>query len=445
MKKSIWHKRLTAMVLSGIMALSVTSSPVLAAESMNLTLEEGVKLALENNRSIQQSEADADSAQWALTEAKGSKGLTVSWNSTASHIGGDSVVNRDKDYTNTLSAQLPIYSGGQLENNVKKAKLGVDVSSLTLENTKQSVKLEATEDYYKIMQCRNLVKVQEESVDKLQQHLKNVTAQYTVGTVAKSDVLRSQVELASASQSLVSARNNYDLAMSAFNNVVGLPLHMIINIEGDLDYEKYDLQLDNCIDYALQHRADGIAADKAVRQTEASIKMAQAGQLPQIALAASDYRDDDTAFGKDLGDKWSVGVTANWNLFDSNVTKAQIRQAEAANRKAKETASQKKDAIQLEVRQAYLTMIAAEKNIQTTKVAVDQAQEDYKIAQVRYSAGVGTNIDVIDAQVALTSAQTNYIQSLYDYNTSKASLDRAMGIPVDLDVSTYWENVSTEK
>ena len=173
--------------------------------------------------------------------------------------------------------------------------------------------------------------------------------------------------------------------------------------------------------------------------------MAQAGQLPQVALAASDYSDDKKAFGNDLGDKWSVGVTANWNLFDSNVTKAQIRQAEAANRKAKETASQKKDGIQLEVRQAYLTMIAAEKNIQTTKVAVDQAQEDYKIAQVRYSAGVGTNIDVIDAQVALTSAQTNYIQSLYDYNTSKASLDRAMGIPVDLDVSTYWENVPAEK
>ncbi|MGL5271654.1 MAG: TolC family protein, partial [Selenomonadaceae bacterium] len=131
MKKSIWHKRLTAMVLSGIMALSVTSSPVLAAESMNLTLEEGVKLALENNRSIQQSEADADSAQWALSEAKGSKGLTLSWNSTANRVGGDSVGERDKDYTNTLSAQLPIYSGGNLENKVKKAKLGVDVSSLT--------------------------------------------------------------------------------------------------------------------------------------------------------------------------------------------------------------------------------------------------------------------------------------------------------------------------
>ena len=445
MKKSISYKQWTAMVLSGIMALSITSSPVLAAESMNLTLEEGIKLALENNHSIQQTESDAASAQWSLKEAKGSKGIAITWNSTANKIGGTYYTTRDKDYSNTLSASIPVYSGGALEGNIKNAQIGVEVGDLSLENTKQSVKLETTEDYYRIMQCRNLVKVQEESVEKLQQHLKNVTAQYTVGTVAKSDVLRSQVELASASQNLVSARNNYDLAMSAFNNVVGLPLDTVINIEGDLNYEKYDLQLDNCIDYALRHRADGIAADKAVMQMKTAIKTAQAGQLPQVSLAASKYIDDNKAFGKEVTDKWTVGITANWNLFDSNVTYAKVRQAEEQSRKSVEIAKQKKDAIQLEVRQAYLNMIAAEKNIQTTKVAVDQAQEDYKIAQVRYSAGVGTNIDVIDAQVALTSAQTNYIQALYDYNTSKASLDRAMGLPIDLDASTYRENVPAEK
>ena len=84
-----------------------------------------------------------------------------------------------------------------------------------------------------------------------------------------------------------------------------------------------------------------------------------------------------------------------------------------------------------------MNLLAAEKNIQTTKVAVDKAQEDYKIAQVRYSAGVGTNLDVMDAEEKLTSTQTTYITALYDYNTSKASLDKAMGLKVDLDVAPY--------
>jgi len=99
-------------------------------------------------------------------------------------------------------------------------------------------------------------------------------------------------------------------------------------------------------------------------------------------------------------------------------------------KKQTEQARQSRDSVQLEVRQAFLNMKEAEKRIETSKVAVDKAEEDFKIAQVRYSAGVGTNLDVIDAQLALTQAKTNNIQALYDYNTSKAKLDKAMGIPV---------------
>ena len=116
------------------------------------------------------------------------------------------------------------------------------------------------------------------------------------------------------------------------------------------------------------------------------------------------------------------------------MTKAQVKQAEAALYKAQENAQYVREGIQLEVHQAYLSLLAAEKNIKTTSVAVNQATEDYQIAQVRYSAGVGTNIDVMDASVALTTAKTNYVQALYDYNVSKAQLDKAMGMPVDLDV-----------
>ena len=89
------------------------------------------------------------------------------------------------------------------------------------------------------------------------------------------------------------------------------------------------------------------------------------------------------------------------------------------------------------MREQYLSLIAAEKNIQTTSKAVEQAEEDYKIAQVRYSAGVDTNLSVMDAQEKLTSARTNYYTALYNYNTSKAALDKAMGIPVDNDVPRY--------
>ncbi|MEG1160133.1 MAG: TolC family protein, partial [Acidaminococcaceae bacterium] len=105
-------------------------------------------------------------------------------------------------------------------------------------------------------------------------------------------------------------------------------------------------------------------------------------------------------------------------------------QARGNRYKAEEAYRQTTDNVQLDVRNSYLNLKEAEKRISTSYVAVAKAEEDYHIAQVRYQAGVGTNTDVIDAQVALTQAKTNYVQALYDYNTSNATLERAMGIPV---------------
>ena len=88
------------------------------------------------------------------------------------------------------------------------------------------------------------------------------------------------------------------------------------------------------------------------------------------------------------------------------------------------------DSIRLEVQSSYLNLREAEKRIETARVAVDKAEEDFKIAQIRYSAGVGTNLDVLDSQVALTQANNNFVQALYDYNTSKVKLEGSMGLPV---------------
>ena len=105
--------------------------------------------------------------------------------------------------------------------------------------------------------------------------------------------------------------------------------------------------------------------------------------------------------------------------------------------KAQENLKAKDETIQLDVRTALLNLQAAEKNIGTMETAVKQAEEDLKIANVRYSAGVGTNLDVMDATEKMTAARTNYNTALYNYNVNKAALDKAMGIPVDIDVAKY--------
>lgn len=439
-------KKLTAMVLGGLLTMSLASGVALAADTVDLTLDDSIELALKNNQDIQQSLSDMETAKWALKEAEGSNGVSIALSSDNERVGGNyynSYANKDKDFNNTLSASLPIYTGGKNEGNIKKSKIGIDVAALDLENEKQTVKLNVTKDYYTILKDRSLVRVKQDSVNDYTEQLKNTTAKYNAGTVAKLDVLTSQVNLVDAQQSLVSAENDYKLSVATFNNIIGLPIDTDVTIHDELRYEKYDIALDDCVMYAQQHRPDGIAAIKAIKQEEASIKVAQAGQKPQVSLEASDYFDDTTFLG-DQTNKWGVGVSVSWNLFDSNVTNSQIKTAEVAKIKAESVAKQTWDTVQLYVRTAYLDMITAEKNIPTTKAAVAEAQEAYKVAQVRYVAGVGTNADVMDEQVALTTAQTNYIQALYDYNTSKATLDKAMGLQVDLDASKYNDNAKIQ-
>ena len=492
MSRIYGKKKLTALVMSSIMSLSVMgtvfaevsgdyvrddtarlkstrvetmevprvaavdSASVGTAEVVDLTLQESVQMALLNNRTIKKADTDVDAAKWARHEARRNSGPQLGWEWSARKIegrAGDYIdsqrkagkinYNGTRSYTNSFTVSYPLYTGGRIENSIAAAEYGIDVADLSLEATKQNIRYQTTAAYYGILQGRNLVQVRQEAVDTLTAHLNNVNAQYTVGTVAKSDLLRSQVELADAQQNLITAQNNYDIAVATFNNIVGLPINTIVNARDELAYTKYDLSLPACTEYALYHRPDALAADRGVKAAEAQMNAEKAGWQPTLAAQASRNFAGDAPFrtnGSVDNNSTVYGLVASWNIFDNGITEAKVAQKKAALKKAQQEALAMDEQVQLDVRTALLSLQAAEKNIQTTKVAVDKAQEDYKIAQVRYGAGVGTNLDVMDAEQALITAQTTYITALYNYNTSKASLDMAMGIKVDLDVAGYYKN-----
>lgn len=442
MKKN-YMRKLTALVLGGLMTTTMASAAM--AESVDMTLEESVRTALDNNYSIKQQEAEYDSAVWARHQARRSFGPTVNWQSTATKMGGkyyEDRLNLTRNYGNTLSLTMPIYTGGQLEGAIKAADLAMNANELGLELCKQQVKAATMSAYYQALQAKNQIKVAQDSVNTLTEHLKNVNAQYTVGTVAKSDVLGTQVQMANAEQNLINANNSYDVAIASLNNVMGLPTDTELNLTDSLDYNVYEIPLEECTAYARSNRPDVLIADYQVAIAEAGVQQAKAGYMPKVSAQASKSWAGEDPFGSDETDKrygqnnnWTAGVVLSWDIWDNNVTQSKVNQSKAAVAKAEAAAENTRQSGDLEVRTAYLNLKAAEKSINTTQVAVDKAQEDYKIAQVRYAAGVGTNLDVMDAEEKLAQAQTNYYTALYNYNSSKAALDKAMGIMVDLDVS----------
>ena len=436
-KNNRFYKKLTALVATGLLTAAV-SGTAFASDTVQLDLHDSVQMALENNRTIRQALTDVDTAKWSLSSARRTMGPTLNWAATALRNDDQKSNILGNQYGHELQVGMPLYNGS-VKGKIKQARYGLNAQDLTLEQTKQTIRYTATAAYYQILQDRNLIDVEQESVNTLQEHLDNVNAQYRVGTVAKSDVLASQVQLANAQQALVSAQNNYDIAVSSLNNIIGLPTDTVLDIRDQLKYTKYDLTQDDCTNYALDNRADGAAARYAVKVAEAGVDTAKAGSQPTVNAVASKTIAGDREFRKNQAESWKAGLQASWDVFDNGLTQASVNSANMALAKAKEAAAQTDDQIRLDVRTAYLGLQAAEKNIQTTSVAVTRAEEDYKIAQVRYSAGVGTNLDVMDANEKLTTARTNYYTALYNYNTSKAALDKAMGIPVDLDVVKYTE------
>lgn len=435
-------------VLALTAALSVLCSQSVFAATLELDLEETIQRALLTNPSVKIAESQRKEAKADYSAAKSARGISISLNHSTGRGGyadntryftydnlGDRIPQYDKSignsHSNSITASLPIFTGGELQGQIGQAKANYRSMLSAEEQAYNEMKETATTGYFNMLNATNMKALRQESVDRLQAHLDNVIAQYNVGIVARADVLRSEVELANAQQNYITASNEYDVAEATLNNIIGTPLNTTLKLKDSLQYVPYDNDMAYCLAYSEQHRPELKQAEYGVDAAEAALVVARSGHMPKIYANASDnWGGNGSNWPGDDDENWSVGVTASINVFDSGVTWSKIHAAQEALVQAKESQRQIKDAVELEVRTDYLSMREAEKRISTAQVAVASAEEDYHIAVVRYQAGVGTNIDVMDAQEALTQAKTNYYQALYNYNTSKAALNTSMGVGV---------------
>lgn len=447
MTRHKFSKRL--LVLSAAVTMLLSQS-AFAGEVVELNLEDAMQRAFNTNPAITIAGYERDSARASYNAARNSRWITIEGTHVTKRSGNDDdvigkkyvfenntlaekYVNQGKlignTHSNTLTASMPIYTGGKLSGTIKQAKAGYLISEQGLQKAYNDMRTTVTNGYFDMLQADNMQKLGRESVERLADHLKNVEAQYEVGVVAKVDVLRSQVELANAKQSLIKAENAYQIAEANLNKIVGLPMDTQLKLDNLLVYTPYENDMQYCLDYAAMHRPELEQAKQNVEAAKGALRVAISGHMPQVAATASQNWNNKNWPGDENGN-WYVGVSVGLNIFDSGVTTSKIHGAEADLAKAHETYRDTVDAVNLDVRSNYLNLREAEKRIDTTKLAVSQAEEDYRIAQLRYMNGVGTNTDVLDAQVALTDAKTNYLQAMYDYNTCKTNLETAIGVPM---------------
>lgn len=434
MTRNIFNKRFLALSAAITMLMSQSA---FAGETVELNLQDAMERAFNTNPAITIAGYERDSARANYNAARQSRGISISGTHRTNRSGYDDDSLLDGKFTkqignthaNGLSASMPLYTGGKLSGTIKQAKAGYLISEQGVQKAYNDMRSTVTNGYFGMLQADNMQKLGRESVDRLTDHLKNVQAQYDVGVVARVDVLRSQVELANAKQSLIQAENAYQIAEANLNKIVGLPMDTQLKLDDILVYSPYEKDLPYCLNYAADHRPELEQAKQNVEAAKGALRVAISGHMPQVAAVAEHNWSDKNWPGDENGN-WGVGVTVNLNIFDTGVTNSKIHGAEADLAKAHENYRDAVDVVNLDVRTNYLGLREAEKRIDTTHLAVSQAEEDYRIAQLRYMNGVGTNTDVLDAQVALTDAKTNYLKALYDYNTCKTDLETAIGVPM---------------
>lgn len=423
------------MLLQKNLASSITEAATPEAAAMDIDLKGAVTTAIQNNRDItiaelKLREAEADVSAVA---AKKNPSVNYSWqrNQYPTQVVTTALGTQSSNhgYSQGINVSWPIWTFGKVEGAIDAARYQKNIADLNVYKTEADTKLAAVQAYYQYLEAVKLAEVQAQSVTDYASHLNNVQQQFDAGIVAKLDVLSSNVSLANAKQKSIAADNTRDVAEANLNNIMRIPMNTTLNpLDKNFPEPEFDLTMEQAILMAQKYRWELVEADYGVRAAEASLRSAKAGYLPTVSVGGG-YNWKEASVTAVDKDDWAVQGGLSWSLWDGGATQASVKKADAAVKTAQETLLQAREKIELEVRQDYLNVLSYKEQIRAAEASVAQAEEAYKIATVRYSSGVGINLDVLDAELALNTARTNYITALYNYNIGLATLEHAMGVP----------------
>ena len=250
--------------------------------------------------------------------------------------------------------------------------------------------------------------------------------QQAAGVVPAIDALRAQVEFQTRQQQVIAARNDYAKRMLQLARIIGLPPGQEFSLTDKAPYEPLaPMSVDAALQRAYASRPDYQAAIQQVLSAEKFRSAATAEHFPSLQLSANDG-----AGGVNIGNArnvYSVGATLVVPIFAGNRAHADALQAEATLRQNRQQLENLRGQIDYDVRAALLDLNSAADQVSVAKQSLDLANQTLEQARDRFTAGVTDNLEVVQAQDAVASANENYIASLYAHNVAKVELARAIG------------------
>jgi outer membrane protein TolC len=308
----------------------------------------------------------------------------------------------------------------------------------SLKNARDLVVLAVGNSYLVTLSGAARVATAQADVETAQALYDKAADQQKAGVIPAIDALRAHVELQSRQQDLIVARNDYAKQKLTLGRVIGLPPGQEFNLTTAAPYEPLaTLPLEQDLQRAYASRPDYLAAAQQVRSAEEFRRAATAEYYPSLEIAGN-YGAAGIRPGSSHG-VFDVGATLDIPIFAGGRTHADVLEAESTLRQSRQQLENLRGQIDYEVRSARLDLNSAAEQVEVAKSSVDLAKQTLEQAQDRFTAGVTDNLEVVQAQDSLTSANQTYISALYSHNLAKIELAKAVGVAEE-GVKQYLQN-----
>ncbi|MDQ1257009.1 MAG: TolC family protein [Candidatus Hydrogenedentes bacterium] len=429
-------------VIDGAESFENPADAVPGGEALTLTIEKCAALAIERNAQAYIAETKIAAAKAKIGQASSARLPQLSAKAAYSYVDGIQtdlnmggaaglLVNTkgmmpSKD-TRTIQFDVTqvLYAGGQIAAAIRAAESLAQSEEWQKDVALDTLEFQAKQAFYDCLLSRALVRVAERSMTTFKRHLSDAQEAFDVGLIGNFEVLRAKTELGAREADHTSAENAARLAMVNLRRLLAVSQDTAITFEGKLDWVPLETPSETLVAEALANRAELRALDAAKTAAQENLTRIKGQYKPKVAAQAQWSKIDGT--GQFFPDGFQVSVGANYDIYAGGRRKNEVAEAEAQIDNLKYQVDDVQRLIEMDVQQSVIQVQNAIATIRREKGTVELGTEGQRLAELRFQEGVGTQVETLDADLALTTAETALVRALRDYAVANAALHKALG------------------
>jgi outer membrane protein len=420
--------RLSLVICVGLLAVAAVNA------QETLSLDDALRLALQNNGLARAALAEIDAADARLAAARANlyPSIDISSSTTRTRIEGGGAIADTTQRQNGFGLEWLLLDNGQRELRIRQSSRTAEATRQSTRDTLRRVLFQTARAYYEVLRRKELLQVADTAVRRAETLLEVAKAQAEVGAAPQKDVLQAEADLANARVQQIQARNALRLAETDLKRLIGWdaqkPLPALTAPDAPPSPDP-TLSVEQLWQRARLQRPDLRDAELRLQISRLGLDAARLNSLLRLQISARGFRE----YEPNSRTQGSLSIVASYPLFDGGLTRANLREAEASLQSAQFRLQQAERDAYAEVESALLSIREAFERLEASKIAVAAAQRNFEAAQESLREGVGTIVEVLTAQLALITAETNLVQATYDAAVAELQLRLATGerLPVE--------------